>query len=123
MAIQKTLKKTWIVSQKALAMTGRAATSQPFTSQTTGPMTDNCSIGFSAAQVFTVTVIDYTNGAISPSLSQLVAAGSTQTFVATQTVYANDGSTWSNCSAGTWLGSNYTTGPITTNCTIYFGLA
>jgi len=58
---------------------------------------------------------------IAPSTPQTVADGSTQSF----TVTADDGYTLSDavggtCRAGSWSGSVYTTGVITSSCTVSF---
>lgn len=71
--------------------------------------------------LYTVTPSGDGHETISPSTPQTVTYGATQEF----TVTANTGYTLSNivggsCPAGSWSGNTYTTGPITTSCSVSF---
>lgn len=56
-----------------------------------------------------------------PSSVQTVNAGSVQQFTVTaDTGYAVEGSVGGTCPAGQWAGAVYTTGAITSNCTVTF---
>jgi hypothetical protein len=89
---------------------------------TTGAISSSCSVSFSASQnTYTVTPSGDGNESISPSSPQTVNHGSTQNF----TVTADSGYTVSpdvagSCPAGSWSGSVYTTGAITSTCTVTF---
>jgi hypothetical protein len=88
---------------------------------TTGAITSNCTVSFSAIITHTVTPSGDGNETISPNTTQVVSEGATQQF----TVTANTGYTLlsmvgGTCPAGSWSGSIYTTGTITSNCTVSF---
>jgi len=58
---------------------------------------------------------------VSPSSSQTVTIGATQVFTVTaDTGYTVSSTVGGTCLAGSWNGSNYTTGLITADCTISF---
>ena len=87
---------------------------------TTGTITANCTVTFSGTALYTVTP-STTNVTTSPSGAQSVTSGGTTSF----TVTANSGYVVSStvggtCPAGSWNGSTYTTGAITTNCSVSF---
>jgi hypothetical protein len=91
---------------------------------TTGAISANCSVSFSATLIppttYNVTPSG-SNVSISPSGVQTVNAGSGASF----TVTANSGYTRSNtvggtCPAGSWSGNVYTTGAVNANCTVSF---
>jgi hypothetical protein len=72
-------------------------------------------------QIITVTASGNGNETISPSTPQAVTYGATQAF----TVTANTGYTVSKtvggtCPAGSWSGNTYTTGAVTSNCSVSF---
>ncbi len=88
---------------------------------TTGVITANCTVSFSAsAIVYTVTPSGL-NLAISPSTPQSVASGAQQAFTITANAgYSLSSAVGGTCSAGNWSGSVYTTGAIVANCTVSF---
>jgi DNA-binding beta-propeller fold protein YncE len=92
---------------------------------TTGSVTSSCTVTFSAPiNTYTVTPGGDGYETISPSTAQTVNYGSTQSF----TVTPNSGYTVSStvggtCPAGSWNGSTYTTGTITSNCTVNFAIS
>ncbi len=88
---------------------------------TTGAITANCSVSFSASPILYTVTPSGANVVISPSSPQSVASGAKPAF----TVNANAGFTLSSavggtCPAGSWSGSVYTTGAITANCSVSF---
>lgn len=88
---------------------------------TSGAITSDCTITFSAsATIYTVTSSG-TGVSISPSSAQSVASGAKVSL----TVTADSGLTLSTtvggtCPQGAWSGVVYTSGAITSNCTITF---
>ena len=82
---------------------------------TTGPITNNCTVSATFAPDFTVTPSAGADGSISPNTAQLVALTGTASF----TVTPNSGyyASVTGC-GGTLSGNTYTTGPITSNCTV-----
>ena len=87
-----------------------------------GLLSNNSNNNSSATQdIYTVTPSGDNNETISPSSSQSVAYGSTKTFAVTpSTGYAVSSTVTGTCPTGSWLGSNYTTGAITADCTTIF---
>ncbi len=91
---------------------------------TTGAITANCSVSFSAFPILYTVTPSGSNVVISPNSPQTVISGATQAF----TVTANAGFTLSStvggtCATGSWSGSVYTTGPIIASCTVSFSAA
>lgn len=69
----------------------------------------------------TVTVSGDSNETISPTPSVTVSYGSVQTFTVTAaTLYTVSPTVGGTCPAGTWSGSVYSTGSITTDCSVTF---
>ena len=89
---------------------------------TTGAITADCTVIFSATQAtFTVTPSADNNLMVEPFQPQAVADGSTQAF----TLFANVGYSVSQivggtCPAGSWNDNVYTTGAITADCSVSF---
>lgn len=88
---------------------------------TTGAITADCSIGFSAAVTAYTVTPSGTNVTIAPSGLQTIEANKKASF----TVTANEGHTLldevaGTCPAGTWEGNVYTTGAITEACSVKF---
>ena len=92
---------------------------------TTGAVTADCTVIFSATQAsFTVTPSAAAELMVNPSEPQTVADGSTQAF----TLFANVGYSVSQvvggeCPAGSWSDNVYTTGPIIADCAVSFSAA
>ncbi|HWG77253.1 MAG TPA: hypothetical protein VN660_10745 [Steroidobacteraceae bacterium] len=73
-----------------------------------------------AIATFTVTPSG-SNLTISPATSQIVNAGATQAFIVTADAgYTVSDTVAGTCAAGSFVGSTYTTGAITANCTVTF---
>ncbi|WP_295386843.1 C39 family peptidase [uncultured Thiodictyon sp.] len=69
---------------------------------------------------YTVTASAGTGGSVSPA-SRTVASGATAQFAVTpNTGYSTNTAVGGTCPAGSWSGSNYTTGAVTANCTLSF---
>ncbi len=86
-------------------------------SYTTGPITANCTVTATfAIASFTVTPSAGPNGGISPDTPQQVSYNGTKKF----TITPNTGYSIAEVTGcgGTLTGDNYTTGPITANCTV-----
>ncbi len=88
---------------------------------TTGAITADCTVMFSATPVVVVTASSDANVSITPGGMTEIPPGSTQSFTVTPASgeaagYIPGGT----CPAGTWSGSVYTTGAITTDCSITF---
>jgi hypothetical protein len=84
---------------------------------TTNPITANCTVTASfSIDPYTVTPSAGSGGTLSPSTAQTVNYNSTTSF----TVTPNTGYSISSVTGcgGTLSGSTYTTGPITSNCTV-----
>jgi hypothetical protein len=88
----------------------------------TNPITANCSVIFSASiETFTVTPSGDGNETINPATPQTVNYGSTQSFTVTpNSGHAVSTTVGGTCPAGSWSGYVYTTGAITSNCTVTF---
>lgn len=88
---------------------------------TTGPITADCTVEFGdTTNSYTVTATG-TNVTITPSTPQTVSPNGVVYFV----VVPNEGDTLSTtvggtCPQGGWSGTSYTTGAITTSCTVTF---
>jgi hypothetical protein len=91
---------------------------------TTGAIEAACTVTFSATlQSFTVTASAPGGLNITPSEPQTVTDGSTQAFTVTaETNYTATQDVGGSCPAGSWSGDVYTTGPITADCTVAFGV-
>ncbi len=88
---------------------------------TTGRIVANCWIGFSAAlETFSVSSSG-SHVAILPEGTQTVAAGTGQAFSVTPDVgYTTVSTVGGTCPAGTWAGAVYTTGAVTSDCSVTF---
>ncbi len=87
---------------------------------TTGVITSNCTVIFSAA-LTTVTPSGDGNETISPNTPQVVSYNGTQAFTVTaNSGYALNSTVGGTCPTGSWSGNVYTTGAITTSCTVHF---
>jgi hypothetical protein len=87
------------------------------TTYTTGPATANCTVTATfAAKTYTITPSVGANGTISPSVPQTVNQNATTSF----TVTPNSGYAIASVTGcgGTLIGTTYTTGPATANCTV-----
>ena len=88
---------------------------------TTGNITANCSLSFSATLAYSVTPSGDSHVTISPNSAQLISYGSTQAFTVTaNTGYTVSASVGGSCPAGSWTATTYTTGAVTSNCTVVF---
>lgn len=89
------------------------------TTYTTGPITANCLVSFSA--VYTITASS-SIATFTPSSAQTALYGSTQTYsVVTPPGYTDtESSVGGTCPVGSWNGTNYTTGSIIDSCTVIF---
>ncbi|MDR3443056.1 MAG: hypothetical protein P4L65_08570, partial [Legionella sp.] len=89
---------------------------------TTGAVTTNCSVSFSSSlDSFTVTPSGDGNETITPNSAQTVAYGATQAFTVTANAsYILSTTVGGDCPAGSWSGSTYTTGAVTSNCSLSF---
>src|SRR3989338_5693952 len=106
----------------ALTVTGCNGTLSG-TTYTTGAVTSDCVVTTSeAAATYTVTPVQGANVTMTPNTPQTVNYNTTKSF----TFSANAGYTrdaiGGTCPTGTWNGNTYTTGAITTNCTIVQGV-
>jgi hypothetical protein len=90
---------------------------------TTGPVSMNCTVTFSAGiDTFQVSASGDGNETITPSGSQSVSYGATQSFtVVASTGYSTSAAVGGTCAAGSWSENVYTTGPVTGDCTVVFG--
>ncbi|MDP1574134.1 MAG: thaumatin family protein [Coxiellaceae bacterium] len=87
---------------------------------TTGAITGNCTLTFSAAlNTYTITPTGDGNETISPS-SQTVTHGNTTTFTVVPTTGYTLETPGGTCPAGSFSGSVYTTGAIISSCTLTF---
>jgi hypothetical protein len=88
---------------------------------TTGAVVGNCTVIFSAAlNTYTVTPSG-SHVTINPNTAQTVSYNATQAFTVTaSTGYTLSAAVGGTCPAGSWSGSTYTTGAVTTNCTVSF---
>jgi hypothetical protein len=85
---------------------------------TTGAITANCSISFSFSQIqHTVTASAGPGGGVTPS-SRTVGHGSTTSFTVTPDNGYSHGAVGGTCPSGSFSGNTYTTGPVTSNCTV-----
>jgi hypothetical protein len=87
---------------------------------TTGPVTANCTvIANFTIDTYTVTPsVNGGNGTISPKTPQTVNYDATATFTLTPNTGYAIGAVGGTCPAGTLSGSTYTTGAVTSNCTV-----
>ena len=89
---------------------------------TPGTISADCTVTFSGA-VKTLTVTPSLDGHTSttPSGAQTVNHGNTQAFVVTpSTDYTTSSTVGGSCAAGSWSSSTYTTGVVTTDCSVSF---
>ncbi len=86
----------------------------------TGPVTANCTvIANFTIDTYTVTPsVNGGNGTISPNTPQTVNYDATATFTLTPNTGYAIGPVGGTCPAGTLSGSTYTTGAVTSNCTV-----
>ncbi len=91
-------------------------------SYSTGAVTAACSVSFDAVpDVHLVTPSGDGHETLSPSTPQSVTAGSSQSFTVTADAgYTTSQSVGGTCPAGHWSGSTYTTGAITSACSVSF---
>lgn len=88
---------------------------------TTGAITADCTVTFSGTPPLFQVTSSGTNVTIAPSTAQSVASGSTQAFTVTPaTGYTVSTTVGGTCPAGTWAADVYTTGAITSDCTVTF---
>jgi hypothetical protein len=89
---------------------------------TTGAITANCTVLFSATlNSYTVSASVDAHSAISPSVNQTVSAGGSQAYTVTPASgYSALPTVGGTCASGTWSAAIYTTGAITANCTVIF---
>ena len=98
------------------SVTGCGGTLSGNTYYTTGPITSDCTVSATFALDPVVTPSAGSNGSISPNTAQSVTPNGTTSF----TVTPNSGygiESVTGC-GGTVSGNTYTTGPITSNCTV-----
>jgi hypothetical protein len=87
----------------------------------TGAVTSACTVVFSSVVGDVVTASGGTGQLIAPSAAQTVASGSTLSFTVTPASgQSNSQNVGGSCAAGTWVGATYTTGVITSSCTVSF---
>ena len=72
----------------------------------------------SAGSSFTVTPSAGTGGTINPNVPQIINSGDTASFTITASGGYELGAIGGTCPAGSWLGSTYTTGAISADCTV-----
>ncbi len=87
----------------------------------TGPITSSCLVSaVFAGTTFKVTPSagTGTGGSISPSVAQNVANGSTISYTITPKTGYNIAPVTGTCPVGSFVGNTYTTGPITSACTV-----
>ena len=92
------------------------------TATCTVSMTANTTVTaiYMTPSTFTATASAGLGGSVSPA-SRSVTSGASAQFTATaNTGYVTNGAVGGTCPAGSWNGSNYTTGAIPTNCTASF---
>lgn len=88
---------------------------------TSGAVTSDCSLVFSAVQQFAVTLATASGQTVTPASPAIVNSGSAVALTVNPSVNnANKLSVVTSCPAGSWAGSVYTTGAITSNCSITF---
>ena len=88
---------------------------------TTGPVTANCLIAFSANLQPIVTPSGDGNETFTPSTATPVNSGTTLSFTVTpQAGYTVSQVVGGTCLTGSWSGNNYTTGSITQDCNVIF---
>ncbi len=91
------------------------------TTYTTGAITADCTVTFSATLMTSTVTPSGSHVTLSPSTAQTVNYNSTQSFTVTaSTGYSLSNTVGGTCPAGSWSGSTYTTGAITSSCTLSF---
>ena len=85
---------------------------------TTGSITQSCTVSFSApVNTYTVTL---SGSGITPSGDHTVTHGSTQSFTVDSGVGYGLGTIGGTCPSGSWVHATYTTGAITSSCSVTF---
>lgn len=85
---------------------------------TTGAINSSCTVDFSATpNAYTVTLSDT---GITPNGARTVLHGSQQSFTVEAGLGYGLGTVSGTCPLGTWVHSTYTTGTITSNCSVVF---
>ena len=91
---------------------------------TTNTVNADCTVIASfAIDTYTVAPSSSGNGTISPDTPQSVASGATKTFLLTPNSGYHIVNVTGSCPAGTWNGSNYTTGAVTADCGVIANFA
>ncbi|MCX6112920.1 MAG: DUF1554 domain-containing protein, partial [Proteobacteria bacterium] len=87
---------------------------------TTGIITADCTVDFNASANITVTPSG-THVTIDPSTEQSIASNGTASFtVIASSGYVRSSTVDGTCTSGTWDNNIYTTGAITSDCTVIF---
>lgn len=88
----------------------------------TGAIVGDCSVSFSSAIAsYTIPPSGDGHTSFSPNSNQIVAYGGTQAFTVTANAgYTRSSTVGGSCPAGSWSGAIYTTGPITSDCSVSF---
>ena len=91
---------------------------------TTGAVTSACTVVANfVINTYTVTPsVNNSHGSISPNAAQSVNYGSTATFTVTAKTGYSVAGIGGTCAAGTLSGSMYTTGGVTSNCTVVLNI-
>lgn len=88
---------------------------------TTGAITSDCSIEFSASTAVSEVSAAGTNVTISPSANQILENASQAAFTVVAPVgYTRSASVTGTCPAGSWSGNVYTTGALSGDCSVSF---
>ncbi len=91
---------------------------------TTGAITADCSISFSASIKTYTLSSSGTNVTFTPNASQTISHGSVQTYIVTPNLgHTRSNTVGGSCPAGTWSDNSYTTGAIIEDCSITFSAA
>lgn len=87
---------------------------------TTGPISADCTVEFSHSAAYEVNAIVDTHGTLDKS-STIVAEGSAASFTVTSNAgYVVDTAVGGTCPLGSWNGTTYTTGIVTSDCSVSF---
>jgi hypothetical protein len=88
---------------------------------TTGAITADCTVIFGFLATHTVTPSAGTGGSFTPTGAQTVNHNATKAFTVTASSgYTTDATVGGTCTQGSWVGTVYTTGAITADCTVSF---
>ncbi|MFC3908782.1 hypothetical protein ACFORL_06785, partial [Legionella dresdenensis] len=88
---------------------------------TTGAINGDCTVVFSSLQMPTVTPSGDANLTINPNTPQTINYGATQQFTVTPDPgYTVNPTVGGTCPAGSWAGAVYTTGAVTSDCSVTF---